>query len=171
MNLTDHWRSALLVTVNLAAAAIYFVHLGRIGLGGYHIDLDVYRTGARVLLHGGDLYGRLPRLADGHQLPFTYPPFAALSFIPLALAGYTAANWLLTAATIAAVAVSPWPARPAADKHACKIGQLADACMAWRPHPGNDPAAPCANEGGHVPLTPPLRRFGTSVRNRSMNDP
>jgi len=100
-------RFALLVTLNLAAAAIYFVDLGHgIGLGGYHIDLDVYRTGARVLLHGGDLYGRLPRLSDGHELPFTYPPFAALTFIPLALLSYGTANWLLTAATIACVAAS-----------------------------------------------------------------
>jgi alpha-1,2-mannosyltransferase len=107
VSLAGRRRSALLVTVNLAAAAIYFVHFGRgIGLGGYRIDLDVYRTGATVVLHGGDLYGRLPRLGDGHELPFTYPPFAALSFIPLALLGYSAAKWLLTAVTIAAVAAS-----------------------------------------------------------------
>src|SRR6516165_3246420 len=102
-------RSALLVALNVAAAGIYFVHVGHgIGLGGYRIDLDVYRTGAKVLLHGGDLYGRLPRLGDGHQLPFTYPPFAALTFIPLALVGYAAADWLLTAVTIACVAASLW---------------------------------------------------------------
>jgi alpha-1,2-mannosyltransferase len=100
-------RSALLVTLNLAAAGIYFVHLGHgIGLGGYRLDLDVYRTGARVLLRGGDLYGRLPRLGDGHHLPFTYPPFAALTFIPLTLISYRAANWLLTAITIGCVAAS-----------------------------------------------------------------
>jgi len=109
VHLSGRRRPALLVTVNLAAAAIYFVHLGRVGgLGGYRIDLDVYRTGARVLLHGGDLYGRLPRLASGVELPFTYPPFAALSFVPLALLGYTAANWLLTAVTFGSVAASLW---------------------------------------------------------------
>ena len=109
VNLAGRRRSALLVTLNLAAAAIYFVHFGHAdGLGGYHIDLDVYRTGARVLLHGGDLYGRLPRLANGSKLPFTYPPFAALTFIPLALVGYSTANWLLTAVTIACVAVTLW---------------------------------------------------------------
>jgi len=95
--------------LNLTAVAIYFVSFGHgIGLGGYHIDLDVYRTGARVLLHGGDLYGRLPRLGDGHELPFTYPPFAALCFVPLALLSYSTANWLLTAVTIACVAASLW---------------------------------------------------------------
>ena len=102
-------RSALLVTLNLAAAAIYFVHVGRgIGLGGYRLDLDVYRTGAKMVLHGGDLYGRLPRLGNGHELPFTYPPFAALTFIPLAILGYSTANWLLNAVTIGCVAASLW---------------------------------------------------------------
>ena len=108
-NFAGRRRAALLVTLNLTAAAIYFVSFGHgIGLGGYHIDLDVYRTGARVLLHSGDLYGRLPRLSDGHELPFTYPPFAALCFVPLAILGYSTANWLLTAVTIACVAASLW---------------------------------------------------------------
>ena len=108
-NFAGRRRAALLVTLNLTAVAIYFVSFGHgIGLGGYHIDLDVYRTGARVLLHGGDLYGRLPRLGDGHELPFTYPPFAALCFVPLALLSYSTANWLLTAVTIACVAASLW---------------------------------------------------------------
>jgi len=107
VNLAGRRRSALPVTVNLAVAALYLVHLGHgIGLGCYRIDLEVYRAGATVLLHGGDLYGRLPRLGDGHELPFTYPPFAALSFIPLAIVGYSMANWLLTAVTIACVAAS-----------------------------------------------------------------
>src|SRR5215469_7637881 len=102
-------RSALLVSLNLAAAAIYLVRVGHgIGLGGYRIDLDVYRTGARVLLHGGDLYGRLPRLGDGHELPFTYPPFAAVTFVPLTILGYRTVSWLLTAVTIVSVAASLW---------------------------------------------------------------
>jgi alpha-1,2-mannosyltransferase len=100
-------RAALVVALNLAAAAIYFARAGHgVGLGGYRLDLDVYRTGAGVLLHGGDLYGRLPRLSNGVVLPFTYPPFAALCFVPLAILGYAAANWLLTAATIGCVAAT-----------------------------------------------------------------
>jgi alpha-1,2-mannosyltransferase len=109
VNLAGRRGSALLVTLNLAAATIFFVHLGhRGGLGGYRIDLDVYRTGARVLLHGGDLYGRLSRLGDGLELPFTYPPFAAVTFIPLAILGYSMANWLLNAVTIASVVATLW---------------------------------------------------------------
>lgn len=77
MNLAGR-RSAVLVTVNLAAVAIYLTHCGHgIGLGGCRIYLDVYRTGTTVWLHGGGLYGRLPRLGDGTELPFTCPPFAA----------------------------------------------------------------------------------------------
>jgi len=107
VTLAGRRRSALLVTLNLAATAIYFVHLGHgIGLGCHRVDLEVYRAGARMLLHGGDLYGQMPRLSDGQELPFTYPPFAALSFIPLAVLGYSTANWLLTAAAIVGVAAS-----------------------------------------------------------------
>ena len=109
VKLASRRRAALLVALNLAAAGIYFARAGHgIGLGGYRLDLDVYRTGAKMVLHGGDLYGRLPRLSDGHHLPFTYPPFAALTFVPLALLGYAAANWLLTALTIACVAAVLW---------------------------------------------------------------
>src|SRR5215469_17528237 len=109
LNLTGRQRSALLVTLNLAAAAIYFVRLGNgVGLGGYRIDLDVYRAGATAFLHGGDLYAHLPTLARGHELPFTYPPFAAVAFAPLALLGYSTANWLLTAITVVCVAASLW---------------------------------------------------------------
>jgi len=107
VTLAGRRRSVLLVTPTLAVATIYLVHFGRgIGLGCYRIDLEVYRTGATAVLHGGDLYGPLPRLGNGHQLPFTYPPFAALTFIPLAVLGYSMANWLLTAVTIASVAAS-----------------------------------------------------------------
>src|SRR5436190_19955466 len=43
------------------------------------IDLQVYRAGGEAVLHGSPLY-------DGGvllDLPFVYPPFAALVFVPL----------------------------------------------------------------------------------------
>jgi len=46
------------------------------------LDIDVYLMGARHLLDGR-LY--LTGLAQSPHLPFTYPPFAALVFTPLAL--------------------------------------------------------------------------------------
>lgn len=46
------------------------------------LDLDVYRLGGEALLHGGDLYEfREPT----NNLPFTYPVFAALLFVPYAV--------------------------------------------------------------------------------------
>ena len=46
----------------------------RAGFGPYRLDLDVYRIGGRVWLHGGNLYGALPPTASGVRLPFSYPP-------------------------------------------------------------------------------------------------
>lgn len=43
------------------------------------VDLEVYRRAGLLLLHGGDIYD-----VPG-QLPFLYPPFAALLAVPLAL--------------------------------------------------------------------------------------
>ncbi len=60
-----------------------------------YIDLQVYRNGARVWLDGHDLYGPLPP-SGGLGLPFTYPPPAALFFIPLALMPL----WLAGPATV-----------------------------------------------------------------------
>ncbi|TCC35187.1 DUF2029 domain-containing protein [Kribbella sindirgiensis] len=45
------------------------------------IDLRVYRMGGSVLLHGDSLYDA--KLPGGSNLPFTYPPFAAIAMVPL----------------------------------------------------------------------------------------
>ncbi|GAA4611147.1 glycosyltransferase 87 family protein [Saccharopolyspora hordei] len=50
-----------------------------------HIDGEVYRLGAQALLGGRDLYNNLPATESGLELPFIYPPFAAILFAPLAL--------------------------------------------------------------------------------------
>src|SRR6187200_281061 len=64
------------------------------------IDLQVYRAGGEAVLHGKPLY-------DGGvllDLPFVYPPFAALVFVPLTVLplpvlklGWTAAGVALLA--------------------------------------------------------------------------
>jgi alpha-1,2-mannosyltransferase len=46
------------------------------------VDLEVYRAGATAFLHGRDIYLAHPRVVP---LPFTYPPFAAVFFVPLGL--------------------------------------------------------------------------------------
>ncbi|MDA3644628.1 glycosyltransferase 87 family protein [Saccharopolyspora indica] len=50
-----------------------------------HIDGEVYRLGAKALLGGRDLYNDLPATESGLELPFIYPPFAAIVFAPLGL--------------------------------------------------------------------------------------
>ncbi|SQD98636.1 MULTISPECIES: glycosyltransferase 87 family protein [unclassified Parafrankia] len=83
-------------------------------------DLVVYRLGGNVLLHGGDLYSAVEP-ASG--LPFTYTPFAAAVFTPLALPPRPVAQlvWTLLllvslyffcATSLAAIRPSPagrWP--------------------------------------------------------------
>lgn len=72
----------------------------------YHIDLDVYRIGARMLLGGGELYGKLPPTEAQISLGFTYPPIAAVLFVPLALVSMPVASALLTLATFVLLAVT-----------------------------------------------------------------
>ncbi len=70
-------RAAVLLTV-LAAPLLIF----QVG----DADLDVYRHGASVLLHGHSLYAPDFAANPRNHLPFTYPPFAAIAaliFLPL----------------------------------------------------------------------------------------
>jgi alpha-1,2-mannosyltransferase len=63
---------------------------------GIWIDLDVYIRGAEAVMRHEPLYA----VAVQGQ-PFTYPPFAALLFVPLELMGNVGARWLLTVASMA----------------------------------------------------------------------
>ncbi len=63
------------------------------------VDLHVYRTGAAAILHGTWLYG-----IHWWGLPFTYPPFAALAFTPLA-----AVPWWLTVGLMLVANVTATP--------------------------------------------------------------
>jgi alpha-1,2-mannosyltransferase len=71
----------------------------------YRADLDVYRLGADAWLRGDDLYGVLPNLRIGTNMPFTYPPIAAVLFTPLAVVSFGLASFALSAATIVLVAL------------------------------------------------------------------
>jgi alpha-1,2-mannosyltransferase len=64
----------------------------------HFVDLRVYRMGGSAVLHGEHLYQL--RLV---QLPFTYPPFAAVVFTILAAVPWTVAVTGLTAATAVAL--------------------------------------------------------------------
>jgi alpha-1,2-mannosyltransferase len=64
----------------------------------HFVDLRVYRMGGSAVLHGEQLYQL--RLA---QLPFTYPPFAAVVFTILAAVPWTVAVTGLTGASAVAL--------------------------------------------------------------------
>ncbi|MFI7580433.1 glycosyltransferase 87 family protein [Kocuria kalidii] len=72
------------------------------------LDLDVYRLGGMAVVdrHGFDdeLYGPGLSVHDDGGLPFTYPPFAALLFVPLAYLPEPLTELALVLATIALAA-------------------------------------------------------------------
>jgi alpha-1,2-mannosyltransferase len=91
----------------VAAVTFFLLSYSRhgVGFGPYRIDLDVYRIGSAVWLHGGNLYGPLRPTSAGARLPFSYPPIAAVLLAPLALVPMTVATTALTIATIALAAL------------------------------------------------------------------
>ena len=70
--------------------------------GSYRPDLDVYRQGGQAWLHGRPLYDTAAWTGGAM---FTYPPFAAVLFSPLALASLETEGALLTLISIALTGV------------------------------------------------------------------
>jgi alpha-1,2-mannosyltransferase len=68
------------------------------------VDLDVYRSGGQALLRSAPLYDFLTQ--PPQLLPFTYPPFAALLAVPLALLSWPVAQWVWVAMIYAALTVT-----------------------------------------------------------------
>lgn len=68
------------------------------------VDLDVYRSGGQAVLRGAPVYGFLTQ--PPQLLPFTYPPFAVLLAVPLALMSWIAAQWVWTALILLALVVA-----------------------------------------------------------------
>ena len=101
-------RLGKIVVCLLATAGSWFLIFGAIWREDflpYRIDLDVYRLGGQMVLRGGDLYGRLPDTVVGANLPFTYPPIAAVLFAPFAAMPYWLANLVFSAGTLLCLAV------------------------------------------------------------------
>lgn len=65
----------------LFAALAYYAH----GINKWPTDVDVYRLGADTFLKGHSIYTQLPVSPVGGALPYTYPPFSAVLFTPLAI--------------------------------------------------------------------------------------
>lgn len=89
---------------------------GGVGLGGlaaartnpYRIDIDVYRMGGQAWLDGQRLYADETEFytQSGVDLPFTYPPLAAVLFAPFALLSLGGANVAITVTTLLLLLVS-----------------------------------------------------------------
>jgi alpha-1,2-mannosyltransferase len=89
-------RRPSLAYVGLASVVSVLIWLRWGGIRkGIWVDLDVYIRGAAAVVHHEPLYS-----VSVHGLPFTYPPFAAVLYIPLELLGDLGARWTLTVASI-----------------------------------------------------------------------
>lgn len=99
------WTGIALLAA-LAAVAPWLVDLDSLfagdsdGLLRYHIDFHVYREGAQALLAGENLYTQDYEVR-GAILPFTYPPLAAILFVPLTWLPMMAGAALWTLANVA----------------------------------------------------------------------
>lgn len=92
MSLSPDLRRAI-VSAAAITGAVYLCW--RIFNGSY-LDMRVYVAGAQALLDGKSLYDSVDiETTNGLLLPFTYPPFAAVLFIPFALlpTGVTLVIW------------------------------------------------------------------------------
>lgn len=100
------WRVFQLVTL----AALGWAAWRLLGTTQYRIDIDVYRMGGRAWLDGHPLYadGVMFMTEAGLDLPFTYPPLAAVAFAPFALLSLPAAGIAITVTTLVLLLASTW---------------------------------------------------------------
>ena len=103
---TPAWRIFQLATL----AALVWAAWRLLGTTPYRIDIDVYRMGGRAWLDGQPLYadGVLFTTEAGLDLPFTYPPLAAVAFAPFAVLSLPAASIAITVTTLVLLLVSTW---------------------------------------------------------------
>ncbi|HMC04795.1 MAG TPA: glycosyltransferase 87 family protein [Actinomycetota bacterium] len=129
-------------TVRLPPTADILAGLGVFGLavvpllvlkfhgGKFPLDLAVYREAGRVVLHGGDPYardfGRYLRI----PLPFTYPPFAALGSVVLAVVGEPVAIVAWTTLSLLLLVAMVWLVMGRSLRQPVLLG-LAAGALAW----------------------------------------
>lgn len=104
--LTAAWRAAQA----LIALAVLLSGWRLIGHNPYRIDIDVYRMGGQAWLQGRSLYAADAGFHTqiGLDLPFTYPPLAAITFSPLAWISLSAAGIAHTVITAVLLWVALW---------------------------------------------------------------
>lgn len=100
------WRLTQILIVLAVAHACWMIFRDI----GYLIDTDVYRLGGQAWLHGRPLYAddTTFHTQAGLNLPFTYPPLAAIVFAPLALVSLPAAGVMITVTTLVLLVLSTW---------------------------------------------------------------
>jgi alpha-1,2-mannosyltransferase len=98
------WRVFQLATVFAFGYAAWRL----LGHTPYRIDIDVYRMGGRAWLDEHALYSESSRFhtQGGIDLPFTYPPLAAIAFSPFAWLPLPAASAAITATTLVLLVAS-----------------------------------------------------------------
>src|SRR5262245_51736103 len=86
----------------LAAAALAYAAWRLLGDNPYRIDIDVYRMGGQAWLDGRPLYAdnAIFHTRSGLDLPFTYPPLAAIAFCPFTWLPLTIASAAITLTTL-----------------------------------------------------------------------
>ncbi len=89
------WRLLGLLVLVASASPLAWHYLGSYPKEIWQVDLEVYREGARALVTGTPLYDF--RTAQPQFLPFTYPPFAAFTALPLLIAPFHVIGWVWTA--------------------------------------------------------------------------
>ncbi|HTM86408.1 MAG TPA: glycosyltransferase 87 family protein [Mycobacterium sp.] len=108
----------------------------------FHVDIEVYRMGGRAWLDGQPLYsdGAVFATTVGLELPFTYPPLAAIAFAPFAWVSLPVATAIITVTTLVLLVVATtmvltgldvWPSSTVAPEPAwLRRGWLAAAIVA-----------------------------------------
>ncbi|MGH3580565.1 MAG: glycosyltransferase 87 family protein [Mycobacterium sp.] len=101
---TVAWRLFQLLTL----AGLIWAGWHLLGHAPYRIDIDVYRMGGRAWLDGTPLYADSTKFKTeaGLDLPFTYPPLAAIVFAPFAWLTLPAASAAITVTTLVLLVVS-----------------------------------------------------------------
>lgn len=101
------WRwvlaAAIIALATVPAVLRYFVYWPQ---DQWQVDVEVYREAGVSILTGRPVYEALTEAPQ--LLPFTYPPFAALLAVPLALVPFGVAGWLWTIAQVTATTATVW---------------------------------------------------------------
>jgi alpha-1,2-mannosyltransferase len=99
------WLLAVLVII-VGSSPVWLHYLVFWPLDQWQVDVEVYREAGVSILTGRPIYEAMTE--SPQLLPFTYPPFAALWALPLALIPFGAVGWLWTALQLAANTAIVW---------------------------------------------------------------